>query len=78
MNEFDNFEVEFQLPEHLQEKTKLVVQPLVDLMIETLVTLYPDGEYPENAIGEIVAILIPQVLKETEQYVNDNMENWDI
>lgn len=78
MNELENFEVEFQLPEHLQEKTKLVVRPLVDLMIETLVTLYPDGEYPENAMGEIATILIPQVLKETEQYVNDNMENWDI
>lgn len=78
MNELENFEVEFQLPEHLQEKTKLVVRLLVDLIIETLATLYPDGEYPENAIGEIVAILIPQVLKETEQYVNDNMENWDI
>lgn len=78
MNEFDNFEVEFQLPEHLQEKTKLVVGPLVDLMMATIKTLYPDGEYPENAIGEIAAILIPQVLKETEQYVNDNMENWGI
>ena len=68
MNELENFEVEFQLPEHLREKTKLVVRPLVDLI----------GEYPENAVGEIVAILVPQVLKETEQYVNDNMENWDI
>lgn len=78
MNEFDNFEVEFQLPEHLQEKTKLVVQPLVDLMMSTIKTLYPDGEYPENAMGEVVAILVPQILKETEQYVYDNMENWDI
>lgn len=78
MNELENFEVEFQLPEHLREKTKLVVRPLIDLMMETIKTLYPDGEYPENAMGEVVAILLPQILKETEQYVSDNMENWDI
>lgn len=51
MNELENFEVEFQLPEHLREKTKLVVRPLIDLMMETIKTLYPDGEYPENAMG---------------------------
>lgn len=78
MNELENFEVEFQLPEHLREKTKLVVRPLIDLMMETIKTLYPDGEYPENAMGEVVAILLPQILKAIEQYVNDNMENWDI
>lgn len=77
MNELENFEVEFQLPEHLQEKAKLVVGPLVDLIAETLVTLYPDGEYPENAMGETVAFLIPQILKATEQCINDNIENWD-
>ena len=78
MNELENFEVEFQLPEHLREKTKLVVRPLIDLMMETIKTLYPDGEYPENAMGEVVAILLPQILKAIEQYVYDNMENWDI
>lgn len=78
MNELENFEVEFHLPEHLQEKTKLVVRPLVDLIVETLATLYPDGDYPENAMGETVAFLIPQILKATEQYINDNMENWDL
>lgn len=78
MNELENFEVEFQLPEHLREKTKLVVRPLIDLMMETIKTLCPDGEYPENAMGEVVAILLPQILKAIEQYVSDNMENWDI
>lgn len=78
MNELENFEVEFQLPEHLREKTKLVVRPLIDLMMETIKTLYPDGEYPENVMGEVVAILLPQILKAIEQYVSDNMENWDI
>ena len=78
MNELENFEVEFQLPEHLREKTKLVVRPLIDLMMETIKTLYPDGEYPENAMGEVVAILLPQILKAIEQYVSDNMENWDV
>lgn len=78
MNELENFEVEFQLPEHLREKTKLVVRPLIDLMMETIKTLYPDGEYPENAMGEVVAILLPQISKAIEQYINGNMENWDI
>lgn len=78
MNEFDNFEVEFRLPEYLKEKTKLVVHPLVDLMIETLKVLYPDGEYPDNAMGEIAAILIPQIIEESENYINENMENWDL
>lgn len=78
MNELENFEVEFQLPEHLREKTKLVVRPLIDLMMETIKTLYPDGEYPENAMEKVVAILLPQILKAIEQYVSDNMENWDI
>lgn len=77
MNEFDNFEVEFRLPKNLEEESESVAKAIVDLLIKTLVTLYPDEDYPENAMGVVSMVVIRQIMEKTENYVeNLTLEDW--
>ena len=66
---------EFVLPEDLQKLLEEIGDKMTVLIVKTIEVLYPDGDFPENFVQEVVTLLIPKVTETMENSVNKFLED---
>ena len=69
-----NFEAEFILPEDLQRQLDEISEKMTTFVVGTMLILYPDGVIPENAMQEVVNLLVPKVKEGMAKAVNKFLE----
>lgn len=69
-----NFEAEFILTEDLQRQLDEISEKMTTFVVGTMLVLYPDGVIPENAMQEIIGLLVPKVKEGMKNAANKFLE----
>ena len=72
--ENSNFGVEIILPGDLQKQLDEITDKMAAFLIKAFKVFYPDGDFPENYMEEVLSILVPKVQEGMERAVDKLIE----